>query len=126
MEYLGVLLGGEEGRGNEGLRRRRHLVRPQLLPTGCNLRTTTSQKCAALQGGLVFKAHRLCVLLNSRLGSNTEEEEVCVRLSWPGFGCPGQGWGGGGEEEYLDEARESGHADLWRQLLKRPASRFAI
>ena len=26
-------------------------------------------------GGLVFKAHRLCVSLNSRLESNTEEEE---------------------------------------------------
>ena len=27
------------------------------------------------RGGLVFKAHRLCVSLNSRLGSNKEEEE---------------------------------------------------
>ena len=26
------------------------------------------------RGGLVFKAHRLCVSLNSRLGSNKEEE----------------------------------------------------
>ena len=27
------------------------------------------------RGGLVFKAHRLCVSLNSRLESNTEEEK---------------------------------------------------
>jgi len=27
------------------------------------------------RGGLVFKAHRLCVSLNSRLQSNEEEEE---------------------------------------------------
>ena len=27
------------------------------------------------QGGLVFKAHIICVSLNSRLESNTEEEE---------------------------------------------------
>ena len=28
------------------------------------------------RGGLVFKAHRLCVSLNSRLGSNKEEEKT--------------------------------------------------
>ena len=28
------------------------------------------------RGGLVFKAHRLCVSLNSRLESNSQEEEV--------------------------------------------------
>ena len=28
------------------------------------------------RGGLVFKAHRLCVALNSRLESNKEEEET--------------------------------------------------
>ena len=28
-----------------------------------------------VRGGLVFKAHRLCVSLNSRLESNKEEEE---------------------------------------------------
>jgi len=31
------------------------------------------------RGGLVFKAHRLCVSLNSRLESNTEEEKVDLR-----------------------------------------------
>ena len=30
---------------------------------------------ARFRGGLVFKAHRLCVSLNSRLDSNKEEEE---------------------------------------------------
>ena len=30
------------------------------------------------RGGLVFKAHRLCVSLNSRLESNKEEEGGCV------------------------------------------------
>jgi len=29
------------------------------------------------RGGLVFKAHRLCVSLNSRLESNKEEEGLC-------------------------------------------------
>ena len=28
------------------------------------------------RGGLVFKAHRLCVSLNSRLGCNKEEDEA--------------------------------------------------
>jgi len=28
------------------------------------------------RGGLVFKAHRLCVSLNSRLESNKEEEDI--------------------------------------------------
>jgi len=28
------------------------------------------------RGGLVFKAHRLCVSLNSRLGSNKEEKKA--------------------------------------------------
>ena len=31
------------------------------------------------RGGLVFKAHRLCVSLNSRLGTNKEEEEYRAR-----------------------------------------------
>jgi len=30
------------------------------------------------RGGLVCKAHRLCVSLNSRLESNTAEEEDCL------------------------------------------------
>ena len=30
------------------------------------------------RGGLVFKAHRLCVALNSRLESNKEEEDLAV------------------------------------------------
>jgi len=33
------------------------------------------------RGGLVFKAHRLCVSLNSRLGSNKEEEEGSALLA---------------------------------------------
>ena len=32
---------------------------------------------ARFRGGLVFKAHRLFVSLNSRLESNKEEEEAC-------------------------------------------------
>ena len=32
------------------------------------------------RGGLVFKAHRLCVSLNSRLESNKDEEEGCEPL----------------------------------------------
>jgi len=33
------------------------------------------------RGGLVFKAHRLCVSLNSRLESNKEEEEEGTALN---------------------------------------------
>ena len=33
------------------------------------------------RGGLVFKAHRLCVSLNSRLESNKEEESTCMCVS---------------------------------------------
>jgi len=32
------------------------------------------------RGGLVFKAHRLCVSLNSRLESNKEDLELDVEL----------------------------------------------
>jgi len=39
---------------------------PQLL----------SRNVKRFRGGLVFKAHRLCLSLNSRLESNNEEEEV--------------------------------------------------
>jgi len=35
------------------------------------------------RGGLVFKAHRLCVSLNSRLESNKEEEELRPPLPGP-------------------------------------------
>ena len=33
------------------------------------------------RGGLVFKAHKLCVSLNPRLESNTEEEEETKHCS---------------------------------------------
>ena len=33
------------------------------------------------RGGLVFKAHRLCVSLNSRLESNKEEEETTLEVA---------------------------------------------
>jgi len=38
----------------------------------------SEQRCREkrFRGGLVFKAHRLCVSLNSRLESNKEEEEM--------------------------------------------------
>jgi len=39
-----------------------------------NLRTTTSQNVQRFRGGLVFKAHRFFVSLNSRLESNKEEK----------------------------------------------------
>ena len=59
------------------------------------------------RGGLVFKAHRLCVALNSGLESNKEEKEVHLKLAarevveprlppvlWPasGFGVQGLGF----------------------------------
>jgi len=34
------------------------------------------------RGGLVFKAHRLCVSINSRLESNKEEEGRGVWFAW--------------------------------------------
>ena len=38
------------------------------------------------RGGLVFKAHKLCVSLNSRLECNTEEEErLTDRLRFPQY-----------------------------------------
>jgi len=41
------------------------------------------------RGGLVFKAHRLCVSLNSRLGSNKEEKKTAeggegAEVRWTG------------------------------------------
>ena len=47
------------------------------------------------RGGLVFKAHGLCVSLNARLESNKEEEEAHQDPSWQEGGdgrplsCPG-------------------------------------
>jgi len=41
------------------------------------------------RGGLVFKAHRLCVSLNSRLESN--KEEVRVEDADPELGVPEEG-----------------------------------
>ena len=35
------------------------------------------EACRRFRGGLVLKADRLCVSLNSRLESNKEEEKVC-------------------------------------------------
>ena len=50
------------------------------------------------RGGLVFKAHRLCVSLNSRLESNKEEEETCTKPirvgTWTGETAPGMGFPG--------------------------------
>ena len=37
------------------------------------------------RGGLVLKAHRLCVSLNSRLESNKEEEERTLQRRLPGL-----------------------------------------
>jgi len=38
----------------------------------------TLRNVQRFRGGLVFKAHRLCVSLNSRLESNKEEEVTLV------------------------------------------------
>ena len=40
--------------------------------------------CSGSEVGLVFKAHRLCVSLNSRLESNTADEEVPEELDADG------------------------------------------
>ena len=41
-----------------------------------------SRNVQRFRGGLVFKAHRLCVSLNSRLESNTEEKKGAGVTSW--------------------------------------------
>ena len=41
------------------------------------------------RGGLVFKAHRLCVSLNSRLKSNKEEEDL-QEYAGPAVGSEGR------------------------------------
>ena len=54
------------------------------------VRTTTSQKFAAVPRRLVFKAHRLCVSLNSRLESNKEERSSLREgggRTWAVCGC---------------------------------------
>ena len=45
------------------------------------------------RGGLVFKDHRLCVSLNSRLESNKEEEEKRVTASIIAGATSGRGTG---------------------------------
>jgi len=47
-------------------------IRLWLRAAGLNVEDINVQR---FRGGLVFKAHRLCVSLNSRLESNKEEEE---------------------------------------------------
>jgi len=42
---------------------------------GAGCRVESRKEEGQFRGGLVFKAHKLCVSLNSRLASNTEEEE---------------------------------------------------
>ena len=42
-----------------------------------------------LRSGIVFKAHRLCVSLKSRLDINREEEHPCVEHFSCGDGCVG-------------------------------------
>ena len=44
-----------------------------------NLRHEQVRNAKRFRGGLVFKANRLCVSLDSRLESNKEEEEEQVR-----------------------------------------------
>ena len=40
-----------------------------------HVNTQGNESVQRFRGGLVFKAHRLCVSVNSRLASNKEEEE---------------------------------------------------
>ena len=49
--------------------------------------TTSHRNVQRFRGGLVLKAHRPCVSLNSRLESNTEEEEEGLHT----HGCTGVG-----------------------------------
>jgi len=57
---------------------------------GCTCQGLLHRNAQRFRGGLVFKAHRLCVSLNSRLESNNEEEEVGAggpsRMRMPGSG----------------------------------------
>jgi len=57
-QEVAALLDGEQG------------TYEQVTP--CTMRPNVKR----FRGGLVFKAHRLCVSLNSRLESDKEEEEA--------------------------------------------------
>ena len=50
-------------------------VKAQLLSLGGDVHVKVSENGLRFRGGLVCKAHRLFVSLNSRLESNKEEEE---------------------------------------------------
>ena len=50
------------------------LVEPRGVAEGTAFRFLPIAAVLWFRGGLVFKAHRLCVSLNSRLESNNEEE----------------------------------------------------
>ena len=56
---------------------------PEALRGGRSgrMRQLLHRNVQRFRGGLVFKAHRLCVSLNSRLESNKEEEDAAVWLS---------------------------------------------
>jgi len=64
----------------------------------CDIRSTAEgvqllhRNVQRFRGVLVFKAHRLYVSLNSRLGSNTEEEETeGVPFRWKRGQCRARG-----------------------------------
>ena len=51
------------------------MVEETSIDTVLNLRTTTSQRCAAVPRRAHIQGSWICVLLNSRLESNKEEED---------------------------------------------------
>ena len=51
-------------------------VVPHRQVRPCGTRPRSHRNVQRFRGGLVFKAHRLCISLNSRLGSNKEEEKT--------------------------------------------------
>jgi len=52
---------------------------PRVVPISGDRREERGRNVQRFRGGLVFKAHRLCVSLNSRLESNKEEEPSLKR-----------------------------------------------
>jgi len=68
-----VITSAREAPPDETPRERPHGARAKQFSISEQLLHRNVQR---FRGGLVFKAHRLCVSLNSRLESNKEEEET--------------------------------------------------
>ena len=82
----------------------------------CDFRTTTSQKCEAVERRARISGSQTCVSLNSRMESNTEEDEECVCVSVAAL----PRWGGihgGNVGKLVVEVPLRTQGDICRRLL---------